>query len=336
VNHSEMAKHIIADSNCGLDWLQDRIEAALAAVERETLERAARIAYLAIGDGPQASVKAMEIEKAIRASIQEVQPAPHTPGEAATGTPGDARGIMERAGESPGNSSAMSPASKDPQVRWRYLESVGEFALFWVSPFHGHEEKIATFWWPPDGARAEVEPLFRRIAERACTAPAAKRPGFFDKARVCTEDLFEPAAQAQTDRKPHLIDADWRHHTECETPQAALEKMNEMENEILRLKQQAPTVTRGKPAPYKLDDDKEAPADTQSERPLFGKSLYGAAVALSGLWWFVYEGHERDGTQGKVPVAAFGKQADAVTFIKSAGTPGWPGATARPVRSKDG
>jgi hypothetical protein len=95
--------------------------------------------------------------------------------------------------------------SKDPQVRWRYLESVGEFALFWVSPFHGHEEKIATFWWPPDGARAEVEPLFRRIAERACTAPAAKRPGFFDKARVCTEDPFEPAAQAQTDYDPGAI-----------------------------------------------------------------------------------------------------------------------------------
>jgi hypothetical protein len=38
-----MAKHIIADSNCGLDWLQDRIEAALAAVERETLERAAKL-----------------------------------------------------------------------------------------------------------------------------------------------------------------------------------------------------------------------------------------------------------------------------------------------------
>lgn len=47
--------------------LQDEFARALAETRANALEEAAQVAYLAIGDGPVATVKAIEIQSAIRA-----------------------------------------------------------------------------------------------------------------------------------------------------------------------------------------------------------------------------------------------------------------------------
>lgn len=56
---------------------------------------------------------------------------------------------------------------RQPKIESRYVGE--ELALFWINPWSGVEEKIATFWWPghPVEETAQVEEWFEGIARRA-------------------------------------------------------------------------------------------------------------------------------------------------------------------------